>query len=297
MDNFSFPSDLEISQRISSNPELSLVIRLLSIFFYIIIFVGIINIIYCIIKIRKKHLNPFPSKEDKISLGFQHLLLVILVYYIILSLFYIIVHLFFSLYKIPMPDTIPYPIAVLIDLIARIILIFFIISIIKHYTHNPFREIGFNKKKFFNHLKLGILTIISITPILFIIVYINSEILGLRQVAPIVEATFSLTNPYTQIVILLNVLIISPIAEELFFRYLLNGCLKKELGVWLSIFLGGMIFAAVHSNASDFFPLAVLGITLSYIYELKKSITIVIIAHLLFNLNSVILLYLIKSLF
>lgn len=297
MDNLSFPSELEIAQRIAHNPELSLVMKLLTILFYIILFVGTINIIHCIIKIRKKHLNPFPSKEDRISLNFQHLLLIILVYYLILSIFYIIVHLLFSLYEIPMPDTIPYPLAIIIDLIARTILIFFIISLIKHFTHNPLREIGFSKNNFFNHLKLGILTIVSTTPILFIVIYINSEILGLKQVAPIVKAAFALSNPYTQIAILLNILIISPIAEEFFFRYLLNGCLKKELGVWSSIFLGGMIFAAVHSNASDFLPLAVLGITLSYIYELKKSITIVIIAHFLFNLTSIILLYIIKSLF
>ena len=297
MENLSFPSEFDIVQKLKSSPKLFFVTNFFFVILYIVAFIGTINIIYHIIQIKKKRINPILSENNKISLNFSHLILVTSFYYLSIFFLQLIVRLSYIIQHISIPDELPYSTVVLIDLIAKSILTFFLISLIIKLTHHPFKEIGFSIHNLFSHIKFGILTIITITPILLVLLFINSEVLRLKQVAPIVKIVFATTSIYTQIIMVLNILIISPIAEEIFFRYLLNGCLKREFGVWLSIFLGGMIFAALHFNPSDFLPLTVLGIGLSYIYELKRSIIIVIVAHFLFNFSSLIMLYIIKFLF
>lgn len=297
MDDLPLPTDTEIFQKLKSIPEFPHLANLFFILPYIIALIGMINIFYRLIQIKKKHINPLPSKNIIISLNFSHLILIILINNLLILSAQLIVRLFYKLPLFNISEELPGSVNIVIDLIVKIIIILFLLFLIKKLTRHPFKEIGFSRYNLFNQIKNGILTIISITPILLVIIFINSEILRLNQVAPIVKIIFASSNIYTQIVMIINIIIISPIAEEILFRYLLNGCLKKELGVWLSIFLGGMIFAALHFDSSSFLPLAILGIGLSYIYELKRSIIIVIAAHSLFNLASLIMLYVIKFLF
>jgi len=297
MENLSFPSEFDIIQKLKSSPKLFFITNFFFIILYIIAFVGVINIIYNTIQIKKKRINPIPSENNKISLNFSHLILVTLIFYLSILILNLIVRFSYKIQHISIPDELPYSTVVLIDLIAKSIITLFMISLINKLTHHPLKEIGFSGHNLFSHIKFGTLTIITMTPILLVLIFINSEVLRLKQVAPIVKIVFASSTIYTQIIMVLNILIISPIVEEIFFRYLLNGCLKREFGVWLSIFLGGMTFAALHFNPSDFLPITVLGIGLSYIYELKRSITIVVVAHSLFNLSSLIMLYIIKYLF
>lgn len=58
----------------------------------------------------------------------------------------------------------------------------------------------------------------------------------------------------------------------------------------LSIILSGLYFGAMHTTLSGFLPLAVLGMGLAVAYEATGSIRVPIIAHGLFNLNTVLVL-------
>ena len=93
--------------------------------------------------------------------------------------------------------------------------------------------------------------------------------------------------------ILLNILVIAPISEEIFFRQFSMGIFAKWFGVsrlaiFFNIGLSSIIFSLSHLNMltnnwikmAQVFPL---GIALGYVY-LKKGLEHCIVLHLLFNL-------------
>ncbi|MBP6506063.1 MAG: CPBP family intramembrane metalloprotease [Opitutaceae bacterium] len=84
--------------------------------------------------------------------------------------------------------------------------------------------------------------------------------------------------------------VVAPITEELVFRAGLFRFARTRLPRWAALFLPACLFAALHANLASFAPLAVLGVIFSLAYERTGSIAVPIIAHGLFNLNTILLL-------
>jgi CAAX protease family protein len=93
------------------------------------------------------------------------------------------------------------------------------------------------------------------------------------------------------IIMLLFVGAIVPIAEELFFRGLIYGWLRRRMSVWLSASISGLGFAVLHGIWWLIPALALLGIVLALIYERSGSIWASIITHGLFNSLTTVLYY------
>ena len=89
---------------------------------------------------------------------------------------------------------------------------------------------------------------------------------------------------------LLVACVLAPIYEELLFRAGLYRYVRQKLGRTPALLISGACFGAMHFNWAGFLPLAVLGILLALVYEGTGSIRVAIIAHGLFNLNTIILL-------
>lgn len=87
--------------------------------------------------------------------------------------------------------------------------------------------------------------------------------------------------------ILLVACVLAPIYEELLFRAGLYRYVRQKLGRTPSLLISGLCFGALHNNWAGFLPLAVLGMLLALVYETTGSIRVVIIAHGLFNLNTI----------
>ncbi len=64
----------------------------------------------------------------------------------------------------------------------------------------------------------------------------------------------------------------------------------ERLGRNAALLISGAAFGALHGNWAGFVPLAVLGMGLAIAYEATGSIRVPIIAHGLFNLNTVLVL-------
>jgi membrane protease YdiL (CAAX protease family) len=58
---------------------------------------------------------------------------------------------------------------------------------------------------------------------------------------------------------------------------------------WLALLLPSVLFAGLHANLASFVPLALLGVVFSLAYERTGRIAVPIIAHALFNLNTIVL--------
>lgn len=91
--------------------------------------------------------------------------------------------------------------------------------------------------------------------------------------------------------------LVAPVAEELLFRALIFRYLRTRLPRWIALLLPGVIFAALHVNwrtldgLASFAPLVTLAVVFSLAYERTGRIGTVIVAHALFNLHTILLLF------
>lgn len=83
--------------------------------------------------------------------------------------------------------------------------------------------------------------------------------------------------------------LMAPVTEELVFRGGFFRYARFRLPRWLALTLPACLFAALHINLASFVPLALLGVIFSLAYERTGRIAVPIIAHGLFNLNTIIL--------
>lgn len=85
--------------------------------------------------------------------------------------------------------------------------------------------------------------------------------------------------------------IIAPLSEELIFRAGIFRFARRRLPRWAALLVPACFFGALHQNLGSFAPLVVLGVVFSLAYESTGTIAVPIIAHALFNLNTILLFY------
>lgn len=88
----------------------------------------------------------------------------------------------------------------------------------------------------------------------------------------------------------LAVVIVAPIAEELFFRGFLYQALRKWRGVMGATLLSAFLFALAHGHPLLILGIFPLGIILAFLFERRNSVAATIAAHAFFNGISLILL-------
>jgi hypothetical protein len=92
-------------------------------------------------------------------------------------------------------------------------------------------------------------------------------------------------------------IVVAPLSEELIFRAGLFRFLRGRVPYWLAVLFPAVIFGACHllqaplENLPEFMPLVVLGAVFSLAYERTGRIGTTIVAHALFNLNTVLFLW------
>lgn len=82
----------------------------------------------------------------------------------------------------------------------------------------------------------------------------------------------------------LVVVLAAPVGEELFFRGLLFGGLRRSLPFWAAALISSLVFAVVHVYVLLMPLLFLVGFGLAYIYERNGSLVTSIAAHAAFNL-------------
>lgn len=82
----------------------------------------------------------------------------------------------------------------------------------------------------------------------------------------------------------LSAVIIAPLSEEILFRGFLFRNLRETVGKGLAAVLSGFLFGLVHMHPTLLIPLTGLGIALALLYEWTGSLWVPILAHMAFNL-------------
>jgi len=91
-------------------------------------------------------------------------------------------------------------------------------------------------------------------------------------------------------------IVVAPFTEEMIFRAGLFRFFRGRMPHWLAVVASSVLFGACHliqspiENLPEFLPLVVLGCILSVAYERTGRIGTTIVAHALFNLNTIVIL-------
>lgn len=96
-------------------------------------------------------------------------------------------------------------------------------------------------------------------------------------------------SPFVIIGMLLVACVVAPLNEELIFRAGLYRFCRQRLGRGWALLISGCLFGALHLNLAGFLPLAALGAGLALAYEATGSIRVSVVAHGLFNLNTILI--------
>ncbi len=89
---------------------------------------------------------------------------------------------------------------------------------------------------------------------------------------------------------------VAALGEELIFRGLVQPRLSKMLGNEIAgIWVGAVLFSAIHFQFAGFLPRMVLGATLGYLFFWTRNLWIPIIAHFFFNGAQIVVQYFFKN--
>lgn len=150
-------------------------------------------------------------------------------------------------------------------------------------------------------LRSGIATFLIALPVVTVV---NLAWQALLQYAGLPAESQDLLRLFSRanspaLLVLMTVLatLIAPVGEELLFRGVMFRYLRTRLPRWIALLLPGTIFATLHVNwtnldgLASFVPLIALAVVFSLAYERTGRLSTAMVAHGLFNLHTIALLF------
>jgi membrane protease YdiL (CAAX protease family) len=110
------------------------------------------------------------------------------------------------------------------------------------------------------------------------------EALGFTQDQGIVDTVLGRGDPT---VLLIAVVIVAPVAEELFFRGVVYNAWLREHGPRVAVFGSAALFAVIHTDLFALVPIFALGVALAMVYRSTRSLPATMAMHAGFNAISV----------
>lgn len=164
--------------------------------------------------------------------------------------------------------------------VSQIFTIIALYFIFKSFNKNLFKMCKFNKlskKEVFDVIGLSLGLKLIIGCISFVIFYSFFSHTG-TEALDFIEKSLSLSFGA-----IISVVFIGPVFEEIVFRGLCIGFLKKKVGVVATIFTQAILFGMAHGNMAQFIDASILGIFLGLLVLYTNSIYSSIICHIIYN--------------
>lgn len=108
----------------------------------------------------------------------------------------------------------------------------------------------------------------------------------------LIDIFANVRSPWLMAGLLVMACVVAPINEELIFRHGLYRFGRQRFGRPIALTASSLLFGASHFNLAGVVPLAVLGAALALAYEKSGDVRVPIVAHGLFNLNTICLIML-----
>ncbi|MBM3542185.1 MAG: CPBP family intramembrane metalloprotease [Alphaproteobacteria bacterium] len=126
---------------------------------------------------------------------------------------------------------------------------------------------------------------ILLLPLLAMILYVTREITGATPLeAQLAWLPHGSLDDWRVLVLLgLAMVVAAPIGEELLFRGVIFGTLRRTVGFWPSALLSAAAFGSAHMILAAIPPAFVLGVALAWMYERAGSIRPPIAVHVIHN--------------
>ena len=130
----------------------------------------------------------------------------------------------------------------------------------------------------------GILGLVGAMAVVWVYVGIV-EIAGVEDLEPVSSIDNAEIYASVSLVVLTGILVVlvAPIAEEIFYRGFLFAGLGRRFGVVAGVLASSALFSAVHFDPGSLIPFGVVGIVFALIYWRSRSLNGAILAHGLFN--------------
>lgn len=140
----------------------------------------------------------------------------------------------------------------------------------------------------------GVLTFLAVLPVVTAVSLVWTNLLSLAGVEParqeLVDLFVNAESRTTAFIMAGFAIAVAPITEELIFRAGLFRYLRTRTPRWAALGIPALLFASLHGNLAAIAPLMALGIVFALAYERTGQIAVPMIAHALFNLNTILLL-------
>jgi membrane protease YdiL (CAAX protease family) len=181
------------------------------------------------------------------------------------------------------------------DIIGAVFVVYF--SVYKY--KEKLIALGLTFKNLFRNIFYGIAGYIAGVPVFFavvLIVFLVVKLIGyVPERQPVVELFLKEENPTFLIYSSIFASIFGPFIEELFFRAFMYNAAKKVMRAFLAAVVTSGVFAFLHTNVVGFFPIMVLGVLLTYMYEKTGSLVPSVTIHIVHNLAMVYFVFLVKG--
>jgi membrane protease YdiL (CAAX protease family) len=158
----------------------------------------------------------------------------------------------------------------------------------------PWRRIGLTGQRWGREAALGLLAAVP----LYLVqeAAMKASLWGFRLVWPAAEVSRLLAEENAALAALVGgirpfwpvfgvlLVLLAPLAEEVFFRGFVQEVFRERLGPALTAVSAALLFAVIHRYVVQFLPVFLVGLSLSVLYEWRRSLTAGVAAHAALNL-------------
>lgn len=127
----------------------------------------------------------------------------------------------------------------------------------------------------------------ALLPVLMLSLFLNSFIiktLGIQPTTnPAIDLFLLLKNKFFIGLLILQIVVIAPIAEELLFRGLIFKLLREKTSFFVAATITSLVFSLIHRASLNILPLFVISFAFAYLYEKTQNIASPIILHAIHN--------------
>ncbi len=137
---------------------------------------------------------------------------------------------------------------------------------------------------------VGLATQFVLIPLLYLPIFTLFDVTSEELEEPARGLTDRATDSVGVVLLVLIVGIAAPIVEEIFYRGLVFRSIENRFGLWPGILGSAVIFGASHFQGLQFPALTLLGVVLAYLTHRTGRLGPAIVAHMAFNLVTVVFL-------
>lgn len=160
-----------------------------------------------------------------------------------------------------------------------------------------FPMLGFGSRRPLEDLRLAVVTLAAITPPLLVMAGLLDRLVPYRH--PVVDLLAGGHDVETLVAVVLSAVLVAPIAEEFFFRRVLQGWFEgleararqwvgRRPSGWPPVAASSLVFALAHlEHGLGWIPLVFFGLAVGWLARQRGSLVPGIIVHALFNAVSV----------